>query len=117
MFLAAFLDSEKFDIHIYDQKPALGRKFLVAGDGGFNLTNSENMDAFKQRYTPAGFLHNTLDGFTNSDFREWLSQLGIPTFEGTSKRVYPEKGIKPIKVLKTILNLLEGKGVQLIWID
>lgn len=111
--LAAFLDPKKFDVSIYEKNKATGRKFLVAGDGGFNLTHSEPLAQFIERYTPFLFLKEALNTFTNSDTRDWMKDLGIPTFIGSSKRVYPEKGIKPIEVLKTILKDLETKGVTI----
>ncbi|MDG1038802.1 MAG: TIGR03862 family flavoprotein, partial [Polaribacter sp.] len=83
------------------------------GKGGFNLTHSESISNFIERYTPSGFLKNALLNFTNDNFRNWLNDIGIPTFIGSSKRVYPEKGIKPITVLNTILNHLKERGVTL----
>lgn len=112
LFLASFLDTGKFEVTIYDQKASLGRKFLVAGDGGFNLTHSEDLIDFKSRYTPPHFLSPALEAFTNKDLRAWLLKLGIPTFVGSSGRVFPEKGIKPIQVLKAIQGHLVEKGVQ-----
>lgn len=112
LFLAAFLDTNLFNVTIYEKKTSFGRKFLVAGDGGFNLTHSENMDSFKGRYTPTSFLDEALDAFTNDDLRHWLDAIDIPTFVGSSKRVYPEKGIKPITVLNRIVEHLKDKGVQ-----
>lgn len=106
--LACWLDKEKFEIHIYEKNTALGRKFLVAGKGGFNLTHSEPIEELKKRYIPQSFLANALDSFSNSDFRAWLKEIGIDTYIGTSKRVFPVKGIKPIEVLKAI----EKKLVQ-----
>jgi len=112
LLCAAFLDEKKFDVTIYDQKKAFGRKFLVAGKGGFNLTHSEPIEDFVNRYTPKDFLKEALFNFTNSDFRVWLESIGIPTMVGSSKRVYPEGDIKPIEVLDTILTHLKNKGVQ-----
>ena len=109
--LAAFLDVEKFNITIYEKNKTAGRKFLVAGKGGFNLTHSEPIDQLIKRYTPNKFLDNALLNFTNIDFRNWLDQIGIPTYIGSSKRVFPEKGIKPIEVLNAILKSLKEKGV------
>jgi len=109
--LAAFLDAEKFAITIYEKNKTAGRKFLVAGKGGFNLTHSEPIDQLIKRYTPAAFLEKALGQFTNTDFRNWLNQLHIPTYIGSSKRVYPKEGIKPIEVLSTILKTLKEKGV------
>ncbi len=106
LFVAAFLDADLFDITIFEKKASLGRKFLVAGDGGFNLTHAEDITDFTQRYTPPGFLKNALHQFTNEDLRKWLSSIDIPTFIGSSKRVFPEKGIKPITVLKSIESFL-----------
>lgn len=112
MMLAAFLDSALFSVTIYEQNKTFGRKFLVAGKGGFNLTHSEDWSAFVDRYTPKGFIDRIISAFDNQDLRQWLGTLGIPTFVGTSKRVYPIKGIKPIEVLNKILDLLKERGVQ-----
>ena len=109
--LAAFLDAEKFTITIFEKNKTSGRKFLVAGKGGFNLTHSEPINQLIKRYTPNEFLDQALLHFTNTDFRNWLDQIGIPTFIGSSKRVYPKEGIKPIQVLKAILKTLQGNGV------
>jgi uncharacterized flavoprotein (TIGR03862 family) len=111
LFLAAFLNSDIYNITLYEKKSSLGRKFLVAGDGGFNLTHSEDLSSFKSRYTPAAFLDTALENFTNADLRKWLLSLGIPTFVGSSGRVFPEKGIKPIEVLKAIEAFLIEKKV------
>lgn len=112
LVLAAFLDPKKFSVTIYEKNKAVGRKFLVAGKGGFNLTHGESMQALIQRYTPSGFLDEALQNFSNEDFRNWLAQIGIPTYVGSSNRVYPTKGIKPIEVLKGILAHLNQKGVE-----
>ena len=111
LVLAAFLDAEKFAITIYEKNKTAGRKFLVAGKGGFNLTHSESIDKFIKRYTPNNFLDKALLDFTNTDFRNWLDQIEISTYVGSSKRVYPTEGIKPIEVLNAILNTLKEKGV------
>lgn len=112
LFTAAFLDSNKFDITIYEKKKSLGRKFLVAGDGGFNLSHGEDINTIIKRYTPNSFLKNALYNFTNEDLRNWLQDLEIPTFIGSSNRIYPEKGIKPITVLTKIKQFLIKKNVQ-----
>jgi uncharacterized flavoprotein (TIGR03862 family) len=109
--LAAFLDAEKFSVTIYEKNKTSGRKFLVAGKGGFNLTHSEAVEQLIHRYTPDDFLANALSHFSNSDFRNWLDQIGIPTYIGSSKRVYPKKGVKPIEVLNAILKHLKEKSV------
>tara|TARA_B110000046_G_scaffold185661_1_gene228410 strand:- start:3721 stop:4908 length:1188 start_codon:yes stop_codon:yes gene_type:complete len=109
--LAAFLDSEKFTITIYEKNKTTGRKFLVAGKGGFNLTHSEPIEQLIKRYTANDLLNKSLHHFTNTDFRDWLERIGIPTYIGSSKRVYPKEGIKPIEVLSAILKHLKEKGV------
>lgn len=100
--LACSLDSGRYEISIYEKNSALGRKFLVAGKGGFNLTHSEEPGQFADRYAPKSFIQPFLQAFSNSDFREWLRSIGIETYVGTSKRVFPVKGVKPIEVLKAI---------------
>lgn len=112
IFLAAFLETEKYDVTIYEKKGSLGRKFLVAGDGGFNLTHAEDPAVFKTRYTPAGYFDSVLDQFNNKDLGDWLFEIGIPTFVGSSDRVFPDNGIKPIEVLKKIETYLVEKGVK-----
>jgi uncharacterized flavoprotein (TIGR03862 family) len=113
MTLAAFLNDQKFEVTIFEKKKSLGRKFLVAGKGGFNLTHSEAIESLVERYGPSSFLKTVLLKFTNQDLRNWLRSIGIPTYIGSSKRVFPEAGIKPIAVLKAILAVLVEKGVKI----
>ena len=115
LFAAAFLDTNKFDVTIYEKKKSLGRKFLVAGDGGFNLSHGESIDKMIARYTPTSFLKNALLNFTNDDLRNWLLSIAIPTFVGSSNRIYPEKGIKPITVLTNIKQFLIDKNIQFLY--
>ena len=112
LFTAVFLDSNKFDITIYEKKNSVGRKFLVAGDGGFNLSHGEDIDKMITRYTPTTFLEKALLNFNNNDLRNWLLSIDVPTFVGSSNRIYPEKGIKPIIVLANIKKFLIDKNVQ-----
>jgi len=112
LLCAAFLDTEKFEVTIYEKQKSLARKFLVAGKGGFNLSHSEAIAQMIERYTPKSFLKEALLAFDNTDLRNWLAFIGIPTFVGSSKRVYPEKGIKPIEVLNAIIDVLKKKGVK-----
>lgn len=113
LMLAATLNEKLFDVTIYEKNYAPARKFLVAGDGGFNLTHSENIEQFILCYTPKTFLEKSLRSFTNTDLCNWLKQIGVETYIGTSKRVFPIKGVKPIDVLNAILNELKSKSVQL----
>lgn len=111
LMLAASLDAELFDITIYEQKKTIARKFLVAGDGGLNITHSEPLESFIQKYTPANFIKPYLEFFSNSDLQLWLQSIGIETFTGTSKRVFPLKNIKPIEVLNAIENAVLTNNV------
>lgn len=113
MMLASQLNENLFDVNIYEKNSALGRKFLVAGKGGFNLTHAEPIDNFIARYTPTSFLENSLRGFSNTDLQEWFSSIGIKTYSGTSDRIFPIKGIKPIEVLNAILKQLEKNKVKI----
>ncbi len=111
--LAAFLDPQKFNVSIFEKNKTLGRKFLVAGKGGFNLTHSEPIAQLIERYTPSDFIQEALLDFDNDDFQKWIDLMGIPTYIGSSKRVYPESGIKPIAVLNAILDVLNKRGVAI----
>lgn len=117
LVLAAMLDENRYDVTIYERNAALGRKFLVAGDGGFNLTHSEDIENLIPRYSfdhfETHFLEKSLRHFTNSDTRNWFKSIGIETYIGTSKRIFPIKGIKPIQVLNAVLNILKNKNVSL----
>lgn len=103
---------DDFEIAIYDKGKTIGRKFLVAGNGGFNLTNKVEGEDLAQHYLPHYFLEKALLKNDSSKMRSWLSNLGIPSFIGTSGRVFPEKGIKPAQVLKKIKDRLVEKGVN-----
>lgn len=117
LLLAAFLDSNKFEVTIYEKNKSVARKFLVAGKGGFNLSHAENMQDFVSRYTPQEFLNSALLNFTNLDLRDYFSILGIPTFIGSSNRIYPEQGIKPIRVLKALLKELDKKDIVIKYLE
>ncbi len=111
LILASELNNEIFDINIFEKGNSPGRKFLVAGYGGFNLTHSEPPEIFIQKYDPVEFFKPYFTHFNNLDTRKWFENVGIKTFIGSSKRVYPEKGIKPNQVLETILKKIkDNKG-------
>ena len=113
--LASFLDGQLFDVTIYERNKGMGRKFLVAGKGGFNLTHSEPISSMISKYSPQGFLDNALLDFDNEQFRVWLKSIGIPTYVGSSRRVFPEKGIKPIQVLSAIKESILSKGHNIVF--
>ena len=111
LMLGCILDPGKFVVTVYEKNASLGRKFLVAGDGGLNLTHSEPPERFIARYTPSLFLEPAFTHFSNRDFVSWINGLGIETFVGSSGRVFPKKGIKPVAVLNAFLNQLAANRV------
>jgi uncharacterized flavoprotein (TIGR03862 family) len=117
LVLAAMLDEKIYDVTIYERNAALGRKFLVAGDGGLNLTHSEDVENLISRYSfdnfDTHFLEKSLRHFTNLATQNWFKNIGIETYIGTSKRIFPIRGIKPIHVLNAILNVLKNKNISI----
>lgn len=111
LMLAISLDETVFDITIYEKGSAPSRKFLVAGDGGFNLTHAEDTELLLSRYIPAGFLDHCIRAFNNRDLQQKLEAMGIDTFVGSSNRVFPVKQIKPIDVLNAFLKIIKEKGI------
>ncbi|HEV7232391.1 MAG TPA: TIGR03862 family flavoprotein [Bacteroidia bacterium] len=111
LMLSAKLDGHLFDVTVYEKNQATARKFLVAGQGGFNLTHSEPLAEFVRKYTPTALFEPLLAEFSNQDLIDWLHSIGIQTFEGSSKRIFPEKEIKPIQVLNAILTVVKSKKV------
>jgi len=101
-------------VTVYEGQATVGRKFLVAGHGGFNLTNAEPLPAFASHYGPAQ-THFTsyLAHFSPADLRQWAADLGIPTYVGTSGRVFPLEEYKPAQLLRAWLGRLEELGVTL----
>ncbi|MBD2716139.1 TIGR03862 family flavoprotein [Microvirga sp. STR05] len=101
-------------VTLYEAQATVGRKFLVAGHGGFNLTNSETPAAFVARYgaRQPDFEH-FLRHFSPADLRAWAADLGITTFVGTSGRVFPLEQHKPADLLRAWLQRLQALGVQL----
>jgi uncharacterized flavoprotein (TIGR03862 family) len=100
------------DVTVYDAMPSVGRKFLMAGRGGLNLTHSEALPAFLARYGEAmPQLAAAIDAFPPNALREWSEELGQPTFVGSSGRVFP-KGFKASPLLRAWLRRLDLIGVQ-----
>lgn len=97
MMLAAKLDNTKYTVSVYEKNKALGRKFLVAGKGGFNLTHGEELEVFVGRYHPNYFLKQAVKDFSNIDLQKWLQELGIETYAGTSNRIFPVKELNRLK--------------------
>jgi len=101
------------DVTLYDAMSSAGRKFLMAGRGGLNLTHSEPLPAFLSRYAGAApNLKAAIDAFPPQSLRDWSETLGQPTFIGSSGRVFP-KAFKASPLLRAWLRRLDAHGVRL----
>jgi uncharacterized flavoprotein (TIGR03862 family) len=99
-------------VTVYDSMPSAGRKFLMAGRGGLNLTHSEALPAFLARYREAmPLLAPAITAFPPDALREWSEVLGQPTFIGSSGRVFPQ-AFKASPLLRAWLRRLDAMGVQ-----
>ena len=79
-------------VDIFEAKPTIGRKLLMAGKSGLNITHTENFKLFLSRFsTQFNTLENSIRSFTPTMLQQWTSNLGIETFEGSSKRVFPRE--------------------------
>ncbi len=107
--------SAGLQVTLYDGKPSVGRKFLVAGKGGLNLTHGEAHDRFIGRYSGPGQAAEIWDkliaGFDPAALRAWAAELGVETFQATSGRVYP-KALKAAPLLRRWIERLRGLGVR-----
>src|SRR5687768_4839086 len=100
-------------VTVYERMPTFGRKFLMAGRGGLNLTHSEPFERFKTRYDAAADrLGPYLDAFPPEALIAWAEGLGQPTFTGSSGRVFP-KALKASPLLRAWLARLASQGVRL----
>ena len=98
-------------VTVYDGRPSVGRKFLLAGRGGLNLTHSEDMERFLARYGDAApRLRAAIEAFSPSAVRAWCEGLGQETFVGSSGRVFP-KSFKAASLLRAWLRRLDA-GVR-----
>jgi uncharacterized flavoprotein (TIGR03862 family) len=101
------------EVIVYDAMPSAGRKFLMAGRGGLNLTHSEPLPAFLTRYREAmPHLKTAIEAFPPQALRDWSEALGQETFVGSSGRVFP-KAFKASPLLRAWLRRLDSMGVRL----
>ncbi len=100
-------------VDLFDAMPSVGRKFLLAGKGGLNLTHSEALDSFTTRYgVRADQVAPWLAALPPQALRDWAGGLGIRTFVGSSGRVFPA-GMKAAPLLRTWLQRLRAAGLRL----
>jgi uncharacterized flavoprotein (TIGR03862 family) len=112
LMAAEVLSQRGVKVDVYDSMPSVGRKFLVAGKGGLNLTHSEPFEQFVSHYgSRKKEIRKWLMEFTPDDLREWARGLGIETFVGTSGRVFPD-GMKTSPLLRAWLQRLNEAGVN-----
>lgn len=98
-------------VDVYDSMPSVGRKFLMAGKGGMNITHSEPFNRFVSRYgSRSDLIKPMLDAFGPEQLRKWLRELGIDTFVGSSGRVFPTE-MKAAPLLRAWLHRLREAGV------
>ncbi|MEH6527032.1 MAG: TIGR03862 family flavoprotein [Sneathiella sp.] len=103
---------ENLQIHVFDQKPSVARKFLIAGRGGLNLTHSEPLPKFTEKYEEnAARFAQFLARFSPDDMINWATSLGVSLFKGSSGRMFPD-GLKATPLLRAWLKELEGAQVQ-----
>jgi hypothetical protein len=100
-------------VTVFERMPSVGRKFLLAGRGGLNLTHSEPLDGFLARYREATpRLRAAIEAFPPEALRAWSEALGQSTFVGSSGRVFP-KAMKASPLLRAWLRRLDQSGVRL----
>jgi uncharacterized flavoprotein (TIGR03862 family) len=113
LMAAEVLASGGAGVTVYEAMPSAGRKFLMAGRGGLNLTHSEALPEFLTRYGEAQpRLATAIDAFPPAALRTWSEALGQPTFIGSSGRVFPT-AFKASPLLRAWLRRLDAMGVQL----
>lgn len=112
LMAAEHLAAQGRSVQLFDAKASLGRKLLLAGRGGLNLTHSEGFEPFVARYGAAEpWLRTMLQAFGADQLRDWAQGLGIETFVGSSGRVFP-RDMKAAPLLRAWLGRLNEAGVQ-----
>ena len=111
LMAAYILSKNKFCVTVFDRKPTVGRKFLLAGRGGLNITHSEVENAFIKKYGNASErFKKLLDSFSQEDLRDFCKKLGEETFIGSSGRIFP-KSFKSSPLLRSWLSKLKEQKV------
>lgn len=113
LMAAEVLGSAGMAVDVFDAMPSPGRKFLLAGVGGMNITHAEPFETFVTRYRErAPEVRSWLEAFDATALREWVHGLGIETFVGSSQRVFP-RDMKAAPLLRAWLQRLRGQGMRL----
>jgi len=112
LMAAEILSAQGAQVHLYDAMPSVGRKFLLAGRGGLNLTHSEPFERFAERFGERrARVEPLLQAFGPEALCDWVHGLGIQTFVGSSGRVFPT-GMKASPLLRAWLHRLRAAGVR-----
>jgi len=112
LMVAEIIAKSGYRVTIYDAMPTVGRKFLLAGRGGLNLTHSEDLEKFTTRYfASSNWLKPYIEDFDPQKLRKWCEELGEETFVGSSGRVFP-KQMKASPLLRAWLKRLDNLGVN-----
>ena len=99
-------------VDVFDAMPSVGRKFLLAGKGGLNLTHAEDLPDFLRRYgDKQTAVTSWINEFNPQNCRQWAKQLGVETFVGTSGRVFPQD-MKAAPLLRAWLHRMRAKGIR-----
>jgi len=110
LMAAEALCLEGVQVDVYDAMPSVGRKFLMAGKGGMNITHSEPLEPFLDRYgARRPWIAPLFDAFGPDALRAWLHDLGVETFVGSSGRVFPTD-MKAAPMLRAWLHRLKEGG-------
>ncbi|BBI99801.1 NAD(FAD)-utilizing dehydrogenase [Ferrigenium kumadai] len=112
LMAAEVLTQQGVNVELYDAMPSVGRKFLMAGKGGMNITHAEPLENLLSRYgSRRGQLEPLVRAFSPQTLREWMLSLGIESFTGSSGRVFPT-GMKAAPLLRAWLHRLRELGVR-----
>lgn len=111
LMAANILSAAGIGVDIFEAKPSVGRKFLMAGKGGLNITHSEPMDDFIRRYDQNEWLKPMIEAFDPDAIRGWMEDLGVSSFIGSSGRVFPTE-MKAAPLLRRWLSSLKKRGVH-----
>ncbi|UUA72200.1 TIGR03862 family flavoprotein [Cellvibrio sp. QJXJ] len=112
LMAAEVIASAGHAVSVYDAMPSVGRKFLLAGVGGMNITHAEPAEDFRARYSASAQFINSLKQFDADALRQWVHGLGVDTFVGTSGRVFPTD-MKAAPLLRAWLHRLRELGVKI----
>ncbi|MCR4377580.1 MAG: TIGR03862 family flavoprotein [Rhodospirillales bacterium] len=113
LMAAEALTKRGIAVDLFDAMPSLGRKFLMAGKSGLNLTHAEPFADFLSRFGAAqGYLNPMLDAFPPAALQAWALELGVETFVGSSGRVFP-KDFKAAPLLRAWLKRLRANGLTI----